>query len=164
MFLFNKSTKVQLPIRDVEEASYRVRRGLTNFRVPTDTPSFCHSSLMTGCIGSLSSRKFWKPALRSSTNYYPKRRHLGGSVLEHLPQVMIPGSWDWVTHWALQGEPASPSAYVSAFLCVSHEQINKIFKKKLLPLKRMFLKLSMLGRFGKKMRKVQPESEVRGTH
>ena len=26
-------------------------------------------------------------------------------------------------------EPASPSSYVSASLCVSHEQINKIFKK-----------------------------------
>ena len=92
--------------------------------------------------------------------------HLGGSGVECLPlvQVVVPGSWDRVLLWAPCREPASPSAYVSAFLCVSHEQINKIFKKKLLPLKRMFLKLSMLGRFGKKMRKVQPESEVRGTH
>ena len=27
-------------------------------------------------------------------------------------------------------EPASPSAYVSASLCVSHEKINKTLKKK----------------------------------
>ena len=47
--------------------------------------------------------------------------HLGGSVIEHLPlaQVMIPGSWDQVLHWAPCREPASPSAYVSASLCVS---------------------------------------------
>ena len=46
---------------------------------------------------------------------------LGGSVVKHLPlaQVMIPGSWDLVPHWALCREPASPSAYVSASLCVS---------------------------------------------
>ena len=37
-------------------------------------------------------------------------------------QVMIPGSWDVVPHWGLCREPASPSAYVSASLCVvSHE-------------------------------------------
>ena len=53
-----------------------------------------------------------------------KRRvwgHLNGSVVKHLPlaQVMIPGSWDRVPHWAPHGEPASPSAYVFASLCVS---------------------------------------------
>ena len=43
---------------------------------------------------------------------------LGGSVVEHLPsaQVVIPGSWDRVPHWALRREPASPSACVSASL------------------------------------------------
>ena len=48
---------------------------------------------------------------------------LGGSVVECLPsaQGMIPGSWDRVPHRAPQREPASPSACVSAFLCVSHE-------------------------------------------
>ena len=48
--------------------------------------------------------------------------HLGGSVSESLPlaQVMIPGSWDRVQHRAPCGEPASPSAGVSASLCVSH--------------------------------------------
>ena len=48
-------------------------------------------------------------------------RHLGGSVVEHLPlaQVMIPGSWDRVPHQAPRREPASPSAYVSASLCLS---------------------------------------------
>ena len=47
--------------------------------------------------------------------------HLGGSVVEHLPlvQVVIPGSWDQVSHQAPCGEPASPSDYVSASLCVS---------------------------------------------
>ena len=46
---------------------------------------------------------------------------LGGSVVGHLPlaQGMILGSRDWAPCM----EPASPSAYVSASLClsVSHE-------------------------------------------
>ena len=47
--------------------------------------------------------------------------HLGGSVVEHLPlsPVMILGSRDGVPHRAPCREPASPSACVSAFLCVS---------------------------------------------
>ena len=51
---------------------------------------------------------------------------LGGSVVEHLPlaQVVIPGSWDQVLHWAPHKEPASPPAYVSASLCVL--LVNKI--------------------------------------
>ena len=46
---------------------------------------------------------------------------LGGSVVEHLPlaQVVIPGSWDGVLHWAPHREPASPSACVSASLSLS---------------------------------------------
>ena len=46
---------------------------------------------------------------------------LGGSVVEHLPsaQAMILGSWDQVPHQAHLREPASPSDYVSASLCVS---------------------------------------------
>ena len=46
---------------------------------------------------------------------------LGGSLVEHLPlaQVVIPGSWDLVPHQAPSGEPASLSAYVSAYLSVS---------------------------------------------
>ena len=57
--------------------------------------------------------------------------HLDGSAVGHLPlaQVMIPGSWslgvlgswDQVPHLATRREPASPSTYVSAYLCVSHE-------------------------------------------
>ena len=45
---------------------------------------------------------------------------LGGSAIEHLPlaQVVIPGSWDQVLHQDPHGEPASPSAYVSASLSV----------------------------------------------
>ena len=42
---------------------------------------------------------------------------LGGSVVE--AQVVIPGSWDQVTHRAPCRKPASPSAYVSASLYVS---------------------------------------------
>ena len=34
-------------------------------------------------------------------------------------QVVIPGSWDQVLHQAPHREPASPSACVSASLCVS---------------------------------------------
>ena len=47
--------------------------------------------------------------------------HQGGSAVEHLPlaQGVIPGSWDRISHLAPCGEPASPSACVSASLCVS---------------------------------------------
>ena len=47
--------------------------------------------------------------------------------LEHLPlvQVMVLGSWDQVLHRAPLREPASPSVYVLASLCVSHESINQ---------------------------------------
>ena len=46
---------------------------------------------------------------------------LGGSAVECLPpaQVVTPGSWDRVPHQAPCMEPASPSAWVSASLCVS---------------------------------------------
>ena len=46
-----------------------------------------------------------------------------------LAQVVIPGSWDLVLHWAPCVEAASPSAYVSVSLCVSHEKINSLKKK-----------------------------------
>ena len=53
-------------------------------------------------------------------------------MVEHLPsaQGVILGSQDRVPHHPPFGEPASPSAYVSASasLCISHEKINKIFK------------------------------------
>ena len=47
--------------------------------------------------------------------------HLGGSMVEHLPsaQGMIPESWDRVLYQVPREEPASPSACVSAPLCVS---------------------------------------------
>ena len=41
-----------------------------------------------------------------------------------------PEIWDWVPYWAPFREPASPSAYVSASLCVFHEWIHKSLKKK----------------------------------
>ena len=46
---------------------------------------------------------------------------LGGSVVEHLPsaQGVIPEFWDQVPHRAPCGEPASPSAWVSASFSVS---------------------------------------------
>ena len=54
-----------------------------------------------------------------------KGGHLGDSVVEHLPstQVVILGSLDRVPHQPPHMEPASPSAYVSASVCVcvSHE-------------------------------------------
>ena len=52
-----------------------------------------------------------------------RQGHLGCSVVECLPlaQVMILGFPDRVPHWAPCRKPASPSAYVSASLCVSHE-------------------------------------------
>ena len=48
---------------------------------------------------------------------------LGDSVLERLPLVqgVILESWDRVPHGASCMEPASPSACVSASVCVSHE-------------------------------------------
>ena len=53
--------------------------------------------------------------------------HLDGSVVEHLPltQGMILGFWDGVPHRAPHGEPASPSACVSASLPVSLVYKNK---------------------------------------
>ena len=53
--------------------------------------------------------------------------HLGGSVVDYLtlPQVMILGSWDQVPHQALCMEPASPSACVSASVCVYVSLMNE---------------------------------------
>ena len=47
--------------------------------------------------------------------------HPGGSVVECLlsAQVVIPGSWDRVLHWAPCRESASPSAYISASVSAS---------------------------------------------
>ena len=61
---------------------------------------------------------------------YIQKRHRGHSVAEHLPldQGMIPRSWDRVPHIRLPAPPASPSAYVSASLCLSWT--HKIFKIK----------------------------------
>ena len=46
---------------------------------------------------------------------------LGGSAVERLPlaQGIIPGSWDQVPHRASCMQAASPSACVSASLCLS---------------------------------------------
>ena len=61
------------------------------------------------------------------------REHLGNSVVEHLPlaQCVILGSWDWVPHWVPLGEPASPSACVSASLSLSlmNKKILFFFKR-----------------------------------
>ena len=56
-----------------------------------------------------------------------KGEHLGGSAVECLPlaQVRILGSWDRVPHQAPSREPASPSAYVSAFFPLCLSWINK---------------------------------------
>ena len=52
---------------------------------------------------------------------FPNWGNLGGSVVERLPlaQVVIPRSWDRVPPRAPLREPASPTAYISASLCVS---------------------------------------------
>ena len=57
---------------------------------------------------------------------------LGGLVVERLPwaQGVTPRSRDPVPHRAPCREPASPSACVSASLCVSHKKINNLKKKK----------------------------------
>ena len=60
--------------------------------------------------------------------------HLSGSVVEHLPsaQIMIPGSWDRVPHQVPRRCLFFPlPVSLPLFLCVSHEQINKILKKSL---------------------------------
>ena len=53
----------------------------------------------------------------------PREGYLGGSAVEHLPltQGMILKSLDRVPRRAPCMEPASPSACISASLCVSHE-------------------------------------------
>ena len=52
-------------------------------------------------------------------------------MVKHPPlaQVMTLASWEESPALAPHRGPASPSAYVSASLCVSHGKINKIFKK-----------------------------------
>ena len=44
-------------------------------------------------------------------------------MVEHLPSalIMIPGSWDRVPHQAPHREFTSPSAYVSASLCLMNK-------------------------------------------
>ena len=64
------------------------------------------------------------PNVDNSVNYLVKLHclgQLGGSVVEHLllAQVVIPGSWNRVPHRAPCREPASPSAYFSASVCLS---------------------------------------------
>ena len=62
-----------------------------------------------------------------------KKGRLGGSAVKCLPsaQGVILESWDQVPHRAPCMEPASPSAYVSASLCVSFmNKYIKSFKRK----------------------------------
>ena len=58
--------------------------------------------------------------------------HLGGKAVERLlsAQGVILEFWDRVPPQAPCMEPASLFACVFACLCVSHEQISKIFEKK----------------------------------
>ena len=55
-------------------------------------------------------------------------------MVEYMPlaQVVILGSWDRVLHQAPCGEYASPSSYVSTFLCVflMNKLKYKIFLKR----------------------------------
>ena len=65
----------------------------------------------------------WGKRHRDSASEKSPWGHLDGSAVVCLPlaQSVIPGSGDQVPHWAPCEESASPSAYVSASLCVSHE-------------------------------------------
>ena len=80
---------------NVELASVNVARSLS-FR-SQESETLCSSSLNSG------------------------GGRLGGSVVEHLPlaQVVITGSQDRGPHRSPRRRPASPSACVSASLCVS---------------------------------------------
>ena len=65
--------------------------------------------------------KVWFPENMRELVENAGSRHLGGSVVECLPlaQVVILGSWDRVPYQAPHEEPAYPSAYVSASVCLS---------------------------------------------
>ena len=67
-------------------------------------------------------RKLEKKMSKQNTKL-AKEGRLGSSAVEHLPsaQGMILESQNQVPHWAPCMESASPSAYMSASLCVSHE-------------------------------------------
>ena len=56
-----------------------------------------------------------------------RRGSLGGSAVQRLPLArdMILESRDRVSHWALNMEPASPSACVSASLSIYISIMNK---------------------------------------
>ena len=56
----------------------------------------------------------------------PRKGHLGGSAVEHLPsaQGVTPRSWDRVPHRAPR---VSLCLCLCLSLCVSHGSINKIF-------------------------------------
>ena len=58
-------------------------------------------------------------------------RHLGASMVEasDLAQVMIPGSWGIKSHIMLPARSLIFPLPIPLPLCVSHEYINKIFKK-----------------------------------
>ena len=79
--------------------------------------SRCHPSawaLLLICLGQAGLGVLLKSSLQG---------HLGGSGVECLPlaQDVIRRSWDLVLRQGHCMEPASPSACVSACLCVSHE-------------------------------------------
>ena len=61
--------------------------------------------------------KCWLPEIPTEPSV---EGHLGGSVVERLPsaQGLILGSQHRVPQQGLPGEPASPSVYVSASVCV----------------------------------------------
>ena len=62
-----------------------------------------------------------KPDTSKFSNNNWSLGHLGGSAVEHLSsaQGVIPESRDRVPHQAPLKEPASPSAYISASVCLS---------------------------------------------
>ena len=65
--------------------------------------------------------------VKSVTLKYVDKGCLGGSAIEHLllAQGLIPDSGEGVPHWAPCVEPTSPSACVSASVCVCLSRKNK---------------------------------------
>ena len=126
----------------IEECPPRLGSGPQGYYLTPEGPTLQTSdcsilrSPLTGRTlhSSYSCKAFLSHSCTSCSKMIRGLRHLGGSVVEHLPsaQGVTLGSPDRVPHRAPCKEPASPSACVSASLslCLSRIDKYKIFKKK----------------------------------